>query len=416
VLEHRAIFVNSLRSSSDETRWRIFDNIERHYAHAFANGRAGIDLYEGLLSALRDSGMPEITKEFERRFSPLLSPSPHTASQKLGPREEMTDHDLDVTTVLHLRPLIKEFPLLSPDPPHSNANLAPRKEIRWRPLRRFAVDQLVAKLRASLEPINAAIARIRAVASEITTAVNDRPCRDWRRRSILYVAAFSSIAMLGVFVICASFVSSPDVLAQAVNGGAPAGAPQAQRPPTSTSKLLQPNHDPKEVGSSLPADVTPSGGSRQPVVPAVLAQADRSVSGVRNTSSVSVQAGRPRAVERNVGQRITIPGGVLVLPEVAYYGVPVILDVPGLGFVDVPEKEYARLYERLASSDPEQIEAAMVSLRAIKAAEDLEIEAAQRRPALSSDDTYLERDLSEPISFDRPSSSSRRPGRSLGLY
>jgi len=284
-------------------------------------------------------------------------------------------------------------------------------------LRRFAVDQLVAKVRASLEPINAAVARIRAVASEIATAVNDRPCRDWRRTSILYVAAFSSIAMLGVFVICASFVSSPDVLAQAVNGGSPAGAPQAQRPPTSTSKLLQPNHDPKEVGSSLPADVTPSGGSRQPVVPAVPPQVDSSVSGARNTPSVAVQAGRPRAVERNLGQRITIPGGVLVLPEVAYYGVPVILDVPGLGFVDVPEKEYARLYERLASSDPEQIEAAMVSLRAIKAAEDLEIEAAQRRPALSSDDTYLvERDLSEPISFDRPSSSSRRPGRSMGLY
>jgi len=130
---------------------------------------------------------------------------------------------------------------------------------------------------------------------------------------------------------------------------------------------------------------------------------------------VAVQAARPRAVERNVGQRITIPGGVLVLPEVAYYGVPVILDVPGLGFVDVPEEEYARLYERVASSDPDQIEAAMVSLRAIKAAEDLEIEAA-RRPALSSDDTYLERDLTEPISFDKASSSGRRSGRSLGLY
>jgi hypothetical protein len=413
VLDHRAIFVNALRSSSDESRKRIFDHIERHHAQDFANGRAGIELYEKLLSALRDSGMPEVMKEFERRFSSLLSPSPHAATQNLGPREEMIDQDLDVTTVLHHRRLIKEFPLLSPGPPHSNANLAPRKQIRWRPLPRFVVDQLVAKARASLEPISAAIARIRA--SEITTAVRDRPRRDWRRTSIPYVAAFSSIAMLGVFVICASFVSSPDVLAQAVNGGSPAGAPQAQRPPTSTSKLLQPNHDPKEVGSSLPADVTPSGGSRQPVVPAVLPQA-WSVSGVRNTSSVSVQAGRPRAVERNVGQRITIPGGVLVLPEVAYYGVPVILDVPGLGFVDVPEKEYARLYERLASSDPEQIEAAMVSLRAIKAAEDLEIEAAQRRPALSSDDTYLERDLSEPISFDRPSSSSRRPGRSPGLY
>ena len=382
MLEHRAVFVNALRISGDEIRRRIFDTIEQHHAHDFANGRAGIELYEELLCALRDSGTPEVMKEFERRFFPLLSPSP--AHSNAGPREEMTDQGQDVT--------------------------------RWRPLR-TAVEQLVAKARSSLEPINAAIARVRAVASEITTAVNDRPCRDWRRTSILYVAAFSSIATLGVFVICASFVSSPDVLAQAVNGGSPAGAPQAQRPPTSTSKLLQPNHDPKEVGSSLPADVTPSGGSRQPVVPAVPPQVDRSVSGVRNTPSMSVQAGRPRAVERNVGQRITIAGSVLVLPEVAYYGVPVILDVPGLGFVDVPEKEYARLYERLASSDPEQIEAAMVSLRAIKGGEDLEIEAAQRRPALSSDDTYLvERDLSEPISFDRPSSSSRRPGRSLGLY
>jgi len=414
VLEHLAIFVNSLRSSSDETRKRIFDNIERHYAQAFANGRAGIYLYEGLLSALRGSGMPEVTKEFERRFFPLLSTSPHTATKNLGPREEMIDRDLDVTTVLHHRPLIKEFPLLTPDPPHSNANLGPRKEIRGRPLRRFALDQLVAKARASLEPINAAIARIRAVPSDIATAVNDRPVAYWRRTSILYVAAFSSIAILGVFAICTSFVSSPDVFAQAVNGGSPPGAPQAQRPPTSTSKLLQPNHDPKEVRSEpSPADITPSEGSRQPVLPAVPPQVDR-VSGVKNTSSGSVQAGRARAVERNVGQRITIADGVLVLPQVAYHGVPVILDVPRLGLVDVPEEEYARLYDKLASSDPKQIEAAMVSLRAIKAAADLEIEAAQRRHALSSDDTYFERDLTEPISFDTP--STVRSGRSRGLY
>jgi hypothetical protein len=96
--------------------------------------------------------------------------------------------------------------------------------------------------------------------------------------------------------------------------------------------------------------------------------------------------------------------------------VPVILDVPGLGFVDVPEDEYARLYEKLSSSDPEQIEAAMVSLRAIKAAEDLEIEAAQRRPDAMSDGTDLERDLSDPISFERPSNFRARPGRSRGLY
>jgi len=121
----------------------------------------------------------------------------------------------------------------------------------------------------------------------MTTAVRDRPRRDWRSTSIPYVAAFSSIAMLGVFVICTSSVSSLDVLAQAVNGGSPAGAPQAQRPPTPTSKLLQPNQDPKEVGSPpSPANVTPSGGSRQPMVQAVLPQVDRS-----NTPSMSVQAG-----------------------------------------------------------------------------------------------------------------------------
>jgi hypothetical protein len=96
--------------------------------------------------------------------------------------------------------------------------------------------------------------------------------------------------------------------------------------------------------------------------------------------------------------------------------VPVILDVPGLGLVDVPEEEYARLYERLSSSDPEQIEAAMVSLRAIKVAEDFEIEAAQRRPALSPEGTAFEGDLSEPISFDRPSSYRAHGGRSRGLY
>src|SRR5262245_40301634 len=223
-----------------------------------------------------------------------------------------------------------------------------------------------------------------------------------------FVWRMKSIARLGVFVICTSFLSSPDVLAQAVNGAPPAGTPQAQRAPAPTRKLIPTNHDPKEVRSPpSPANVAPSGGSRQ----------ERSnFSGMRNAPGGSVQAGRPRAVERNVGRRITIAGGVLVLPEVAYYGVPVILDVPGLGFVDVPEDEYARLYEGLSSSDPEQIDAAMASLRAIKAAEDFEIEAAQRRPALSSEGTDLERDLSEPISFDRPSNYRARGGRPRGLY
>ena len=101
--EHRAIFVNALRSG-DEIRRRIFDNIEQHHAHDFGNGRAGIELYEEFLYALRDSGMPEVMKEFERRFFPLLSPSPPHSNADLGPREEMTDQNQDVTTAVHHRP------------------------------------------------------------------------------------------------------------------------------------------------------------------------------------------------------------------------------------------------------------------------------------------------------------------------
>jgi hypothetical protein len=233
------------------------------------------------------------------------------------------------------------------------------------------------------------------------------------------VRQVKSIVRLSAPVICACFLGSPDGLAQTV--GTPlvgTHTPQVQRPPAPTPKLTQPNHDPKEVRSPpSPASVMPSEGSQQPAVRSVPPLVDHpNVSGAKNAPSGSAQPARPRAVERNVGRRVTIAGGVLVLPEVAYYGVPVILDVPGLGLVDVPEEEYARLYERLSSSDPEQIEAAMVSLRAIKVAEDFEIEAAQRRPALSPEGTAFEGDLSEPISFDRPSSYRAHGGRSRGLY
>ena len=80
----------------------------------------------------------------------------------------------------------------------------------------------------------------------------------------------------------------------------------------------------------------------------------------RNTpQAAAVQQVHPRAVYRKVARRINVAGGVLALPEVAYYGAPVILNVPGVGYVDVPEDEYARLYEKLSSSDSEQVQEAM---------------------------------------------------------
>jgi hypothetical protein len=85
--------------------------------------------------------------------------------------------------------------------------------------------------------------------------------------------------------------------------------------------------------------------------------------------------------------------------------VPIILDVPAVGSVEVSEEEYARLFKRLSSSDQAQIDGAIALLRAIKAAKaakDAEVEAAHDG----------ERDLSEPISFGRPSKITE-PSRRL---
>src|SRR5262245_28215273 len=132
---------------------------------------------------------------------------------------------------------------------------------------------------------------------------------------------------------------------------------------------------------------------------------------VEHVPSSGAQQVRRRAVYREPARRINIAGGVLVLPAVVYYGVPVILNVPELGYVDVPEDEYAGLYDKLSSSDSEQVQEAMSSLRKLKELEEAEIEAAQRGPR-RMEPANLE-DLSEPIFFDPP---SRAQTRRRGLY
>ena len=133
--------------------------------------------------------------------------------------------------------------------------------------------------------------------------------------------------------------------------------------------------------------------------------------GLERVPSSGAQQARPRAVYREPARRINIAGGVLVLPVVGYYGVPVILNVPELGYVDVPEEEYARLYDELSSSDAELVQEAMSSLRKLKELEEAEVEALQRAPErVEPDDTQ---DLSEPIFFGSP---SRVETRRRGLY
>jgi hypothetical protein len=131
----------------------------------------------------------------------------------------------------------------------------------------------------------------------------------------------------------------------------------------------------------------------------------------QDVSQQPAQQVRRRAVYREPARRINIAGGVLVLPVVAYYGVPVILNVPELGYVDVPEGEYARLYDKLSSSDAKQVQEAMSSLRKLKELEEAEVEAAQRGPERV--EPANREDLSEPIFFDAP---SRTETRRRGLY
>ncbi len=212
------------------------------------------------------------------------------------------------------------------------------------------------------------------------------------------------ITTFATFAVFAFLVGSPSAIAELSNGTGPSRlkAPRGQAP-ASVIKPIQENRIPKQIRPvAAPRNVGAGQGAPQ-------APTERSpLSGRERAPSQAVQQIRPYAVDREVARRINIAGGVLVLPMVVYYGVPVILDVPELGYVDVPEDEYARLYDKLSSSDPEQVQEAMTSLRKIKALEEAEVEAIRRGPERTEPD---DRDLSEPIFFDSPSRVETRRRR-----
>ena len=117
-------------------------------------------------------------------------------------------------------------------------------------------------------------------------------------------------------------------------------------------------------------------------------------------------------MHREIARRIVITGGVLVLPVVAYYGVPIILEVPEIGSVLVSEENYANLYDQLSSPDPQQVELGIAALRAIKANET--DEQAQNGsvnmvPANAESVDPGARDLSELVSFSSPPKGRPRP-------
>jgi hypothetical protein len=239
-----------------------------------------------------------------------------------------------------------------------------------------------------------------------------------RRPEGIGVSGMSSRTRLGTFTILLGLVGSPDALAQQKDiPQLGTNAPWEHRAPAPAIKQIPTNQLPKQFRSvSTQEAVKPDEASPRP-----LSRTDRMRSDApdaRQAPSGANQPTRPRAVHRELGKRMTVSGGILVLPAVAYYGVPVILKVPGIGYVDVPEDEYARLYEQLSSSDPEQVDSAIATLRSITEAEEAQVEAMWRRSGEGSPSDGVprnaERDLSEPIWFDRPSRArAAEPSRRL---
>jgi hypothetical protein len=215
---------------------------------------------------------------------------------------------------------------------------------------------------------------------------------------------------LAAFAVFAFFAGSSAALPEqsSSTGSILLNAPRGQAS-VPVIKPIQENRVSRQIRSApAPGDVsssqdTPQQRSRTTDRPPHL--------GVEHVPSDGAQQVRRRAVYREPARRINVAGGALVLPVVVYYGVPVILNVPELGYVDVPEDEYARLYDKLSSSDSEQVQEAMSSLRKLKELEEAEVEAAQRGPE-RKEPAKLE-DLSEPIFFDSPSSAQTRR---RGLY
>jgi hypothetical protein len=216
----------------------------------------------------------------------------------------------------------------------------------------------------------------------------------------------TTFAAFAVFVFLAG--SSTAIVEQGNDTGPVRLDAPREQAPVPVIKPIQENRIRKQIRLA-PAPV--NAGARQDEAE-WLSRADHPpLTGVEHVPGSGAQQVRRRYVYREPARHINIAGGVLVLPVVVYYGVPVILNVPELGYVDVPEDEYARLYDKLSSSDSEQVQEAMSSLGKLKELEEAEVEAWQRGPErVEPDNTH---DLSEPIFFHSP---SRAETRRRGLY
>ncbi len=107
---------------------------------------------------------------------------------------------------------------------------------------------------------------------------------------------------------------------------------------------------------SLPSAGTPS-------ITVIHAPPDHSqadLPGFRHVPSVS---SLPSMQSRPIVRHVIVGSVSFDVPAIAIVGAPYVIEVPGLGWVYVPEEEYSSLFAMLTSDDPVQIEAAYVRLQ-----------------------------------------------------
>jgi hypothetical protein len=131
-------------------------------------------------------------------------------------------------------------------------------------------------------------------------------------------------------------------------------------------------------------------------------------------------------VERAIARHVRFHGGLLAIPAVVAIGIPVLLDVPGLGEVSIPEDDYQEIYDLLTSDNPVNQEKAFALLQSLKNEAPMGSAEAESAPqstdqsgfrivhppvTTSSATPDSARDLAEPLSSD--DSPPRRRARGL---
>lgn len=111
-------------------------------------------------------------------------------------------------------------------------------------------------------------------------------------------------------------------------------------------------HEAPSMSSTIVLHRQPAAGSDPP--------------GFRRVRSVSSLPGMRK---RPIARHVAVHGTAFGIPAVVAVGAPYVIDVPGLGWVYVPEDEYPELFASLTSDDPGQVEAAYERLQELASAQ-----------------------------------------------